>query len=118
MEWMEWMEWMDGVDLIICLAIWTLCKRWLPLSCAELLAISIASRNRLRFASLLEPIFEDFGGQNGRRNSIFEPCFAILFSNAFLHRFLCDFWRLETSKISISPRREHDFYKFHVFKKD
>ena len=39
---------MDGVDLIICLAVWTLYKRRFPLTCDDLLASCIASRNRLR----------------------------------------------------------------------
>ena len=65
-EWMDgWMDgqmdgWMDGwldlEDLIICVAIWTLYKRCAPLPSGDLLAISIASRNRLRSTSLLEGI--------------------------------------------------------------
>ena len=51
---------MDGVDLIICLAIWTLYKPWGPLPCDDLLAVSIASRNRLRSTSLFGAISQDF----------------------------------------------------------
>jgi len=51
---------LDGEDLIICVAIWTLHKLWLPLTCDGLLAISIASRNRLRAASLRGAMLEDF----------------------------------------------------------
>ena len=67
-----WMDgWMGGqtggrndeVDLTIimmCLlvAIWTLYKRCGPLTCDDLRAGSIASRNSLRSASLLGAIFE------------------------------------------------------------
>ena len=51
---------MDGVDLIICIAIWTLYKRCPPLLSDDFLAISIASRNRLRSASLFGAISKDF----------------------------------------------------------
>ena len=51
---------MDGEDLIICVAIWTLYKRCLPLIFDDLLAICIASRNRLRSASLFGAISKDF----------------------------------------------------------
>ncbi len=77
----------------------------------------MASQNKLRSTSLWEAIFEAFGGQNGRKNSMCEPFFSMFFTNAFLHRFLLDFWSLETLKIAVSPRREHDFYKIDVFKK-
>ena len=52
--------WMDGVDLIICVAIWTLYKGRLPLTCGELLAVCIASLNKLRSASLFGAISKDF----------------------------------------------------------
>ena len=60
-----WMDgsmdaWMDGVDLIICLAIWTLYKRRFPLTSDDFLASSIASRNRLRSTSLFGAISKDF----------------------------------------------------------
>ena len=79
--------------------------------------ISIASRNRLRFASLLRPIFEDFGGPNGPQNSIFKPLFSMLFRNAFSYRILIDFWRLRTAKIAILLKENNDFCKIGVFDK-
>ena len=54
-------QWMDGEDLIICVAIWTLYKRRPPLLSDDLRVRCIASRNRLRFASLRGAIFRDFG---------------------------------------------------------
>ena len=53
--------WRDGEDLIICLAIWTLYKRRPPLRCDYFRAVSIASRNKLRFTSLFGGILMDFG---------------------------------------------------------
>ena len=88
--------WMDGEDLITCVAIWTPYKRRPPLISDDLRAISMASRNRLRSASIFEAILEVFGGQNGRRNSISEAFFSMFFLIVFWHRFLVDFWRLET----------------------
>ena len=82
---------MDGEDLIICIAIWTLYKLWRPLISDEVRVISIASLNKLRFTSLLGPIFKDFGRPNGFPNSIFEAFFSMLFFNAFEHRILVDF---------------------------
>ena len=109
--------WMDGEDLIICIAIWTLYKRRLPLSSDDLLAVSIASRNELRSASLFGSIFEVLGGQHGRKNRRSGLIFAMLFLNAFLYRFRLDFLRLRTLKIELSPRREHNFCKIDVFQK-
>ena len=94
--WMDGWIGMDGEDLIICLAIWTLYKRWFPLVSDDLRVSCIASRNRLRSASLFGTMFEDFGGRNGRQNSTFEVFFPMVFSNAFLHQFFVDFWRPET----------------------
>ena len=77
--------WMDGVDLIICLAIWMLYKRRLPLTSAEARAICIASRNKLRFTLFFGAISEDFGGQNECKNSIFEPFFCdVIFECVFV----------------------------------
>ena len=42
---------------------------------------------------------------------------VMLFSNMFLDGFLIDFGTFRTSKIELSPRREHDFHKIDVFKK-
>ena len=70
----------DQEDLIICVAIWTLYKLWVPLTSDDLRVGSIASRNKLRFTSLLKPIFQDFGGPNGLPNLIFE---AFLFDVIF-----------------------------------
>ena len=109
---------MDGVDLIICIAIWTLYKRRLPLIFAEARAICIASRNELRPASLFGSIFEVLGGQHGRRNPIFELLFSMFFLISFLHRFLIEFWRLETKKIAIFLWKNNDFHKISFFDKD
>ena len=54
-------------------------------------ASCIASRNKLRLASLFGAILEVLGGQNRCPNSIFEPFFSMSFSKAFLHRNLVDF---------------------------
>ena len=39
----------DGEDLIICIAIWTLYKLWVPLLCDDLRVRSIAPQNEFRF---------------------------------------------------------------------
>ena len=109
--------WMDGEDLIICVAIWTLYKRRRPLVSADLRASCIASRNKLRFASLCGAILEVLGGQNGSPDRIFELFFPMLFSIAFLHRFSIYFLRLRTSKIAIFLRKNNDFCKIGVFYK-
>ena len=109
--------WMDGEDLIICLALRTLYKRWFPLICDDFPTICIASRNRLRFASLLGGILDGFGGQNGRKNRRSGLFFSMLFSNASLHRFFLDFWRFETLKIVIFPRKNKIFAKSAFSKK-
>ena len=112
---------MDGEDLIICVAIWTLYKLWVPLTSNELRMnrgmISIASRNKLRLTSLFKAIWEAFGGQNKRQNRGLRRLFAMFFSNAFWHRFLFEFWRLETWKIAILLRKNKDFSKIDVFEK-
>ena len=109
---------MDGVDLIICIAIWMLYKLCRPLTSDELRVVSIASQNKLRFTSLLGPIFKDFGRPNGFPNSIFEAFFSMLFFIAFEHPILVDFSRLRTRKIVIFPRENNDFCKIGVFDKD
>ena len=58
-----------------------------------------------------------FGGQHGRQNWWSGLVFAMLFLNSFLYRFRLDFLRLRTSKIELSPRREHSFCKTDVFQK-
>ena len=73
----SWMDGcMDGEDLIICVAIWTLYKLWVPLTSDEFRMIPIASRNKLRFTSLLGSIFKDFGSPNGFPNSVFKVLFS------------------------------------------
>ena len=101
-----WMDgWMDGEDLIICVAIWTLHKLWLPLICDGSLAVCIALRNRLSSASLFGAISKDFGailgGPNGRHTWYLGGSLAMLFSTAFWHRFNMDFSRLQTLKIIV-----------------
>ena len=93
-------------------------KRRAPLTSDEVQVISIASRNRLRLASLFEAIFEVFRSQNGGRNPIFEPFFSMLFWNAFWYRFWLDFLRPKSWKIAISLRQNNDFCKIGVFDKN
>ena len=82
---------MYGVDLIICLAIWTLYKRWFPLVSDEVRAILIASRNRLRSTSLLEGIlkvFEAILKGCGRPKCTPNVVFRRLFGDVFFDRVL------------------------------
>ena len=104
-------------DLIICMAIWTLYKLCAPLTSDEFRVIPIASRNKLRFTSLLGPIFEDFGGPTGPQKSIFKLLFSMIFRNAFSYRILIDFWRLRTAKIAILLKENNDFCKIDEFDK-
>ena len=97
---------MNEEDLIICIAIWTLYKLWRPLISDELREISIASRNKLRFTSLLGPIFKDFGNPNGLPNAILEAFFLMLFFNAFEHPILVEAPNQKTSNF---PRRKQLF---------
>ena len=91
-------EWMDGVDLIICLAFWMVYKRRLPLICDDLLASCIASRNKLRFTSLFEPILEAFRGPNGSQNRLLGSFFSMLFLNAISASIFVRFGEAATSK--------------------
>ena len=112
-----WGRSMDGEDLIICVARLVVQKLCAPLISDDSGVISIASRNKLRFTSLLGPIFEDFGGPTGPENSMFELFFSMLFRNAFSYRILIDFWRLRTAKIAILLKENNDFCKIGVFDK-
>ena len=109
---------MNEEDLIICIAIWTLYKLWPPLISDDLREISIASQNKLRFTSLLGPIFKDFATPNGLPNSIFEAFCSMLFFIAFGHPILADFLRLQTKKIVIFSKENNDFCKICVFDKN
>ena len=84
--------WMDGVDLIICLAIWTLYKRWVPLTCDDLLAGSISSRNRLRFTSFFGGIFMDFGKVLEPKIEAKIDFWEVFLRSFFRARFGIDFW--------------------------
>ena len=64
----QWLGWwvgdrrsMDREGLIICIAIWTLYKLGGLSTCGEVREVPIASRNKLRSASLWQAIFKDFG---------------------------------------------------------
>ena len=93
------MDGLDGEDLIICLAKWTLYKRWGPLTCDDFRAISIASRNRRRFTSLWGSILDVFGailGGFGRPTwepkstlgrLFFDLCFECVFASIFCRCF-------------------------------
>ena len=101
---------MDGVDLIICLAIWTLYKRRLPLTSDDFLAICIASRNRLRSTSLCNAFYLDFGGVWGgfwrpkrRPKSIFERFFFDVFRDGVLASILVGFLEAWTLKNHQKP---------------
>ena len=107
----------ERADLILWKTRETVAKLWVPLTSAALRARSIASQNRVRLASLLEAIFNDFGNQNGHKNRCWGLFFSRSFSNAFSHRILLVFWKLRTLKIELPPRREHDFHKTDVFEK-
>ena len=102
--WMDrWMDgWTDGrtdgEDLIICVALWTLYKRRPPLLSDDLRAICIASRNRLRSASLCGAIFRDFGAIFGSfgsytqtPKSIFGSFFAMFLFECVLASIFCRF---------------------------
>ena len=52
---------MDREDRIICVAFLVIQKLWPPLICDDLRVVSIASENKLHFASLLGAIFRDLG---------------------------------------------------------
>ena len=75
------------------------------MTCDNLRVISIASRTRLRLASLFGLIFVDFESQNGCQNLIFAIFFSMFFWIVFLHRFLLEFWKLETRKIAVLIRK-------------
>ena len=94
--------------------VWTLYKLCRPLISAAVREMSIASRNKLRFTSLLGPIFMDFGNPNGIPNLFARLFFSALFFNAFEHRILMDFWKLRIRKITIFPGENYDFCKMGV----
>ena len=89
-----------------------------PLICYKVRMIPIASRNKLRFTSLLGPIFKNFGRPNGLPNSIFEAFFSTLVFIAFEHPIWVDFSRVRTRKIAIFFKKNNDFYKIGFFDKD
>ena len=108
----------DRDDLIIWVAILAIQKLWGPLICDDFRVGSIASRNRLRLASLFGAILVVLGNQNRCPNSILEPFFSMSFSKAFWHRNLVDFWRLKTRKIAIFFWKNNDFHKISFFDTD
>ena len=112
---------MDGEDLIICLAIWTLYKHRPPLTCDGLLAVSIASRNKLRSTSLLEAILRVFEAILGgfRRpkltpNMVFRRFFGDVFFDSILASILHG---SKTEKSLSFHRKINDFHKFDVIGK-
>ena len=84
--------WMDREDLIICVAIWTLYKRRLPLTCVDLLAGSIASRKRLRLTSLCGGILVDFGSFLEPKIEAKIDLWEVFLRSFFRARFGIDFW--------------------------
>ena len=108
----------DRVDLIICRAILVANTLRPQLISDDFRAVPMASRNQLCFASLLGAILMVFGGQNGRRNRCWSPFFSMSFLHTSLYRFRFDFLKIRTLKIEPPPRREHDFCKIDVDKKN
>ena len=101
---------MDGEDLIICVAIWTLYRRRLPLTSDDLLTICIASRNRLRprprfFASRLDfgAILGGFGRPKWKPKSIFGRFFFDVFFECVLASILGGFLKAQDLKINDFP---------------
>ena len=86
-------------------------KLWPPLTFDDSGGSSIASRNKLRLASLFGAILVVLGGQNRCPKPILELFFAMPFSKAFWHRNFVDFWKLETRKIAISSGKTMIFTK-------
>ena len=102
---------MDGEDLIICLAIWTLYKRRRPLLSVDFLAVSIASRNKLRSTSLLEAILRVFEAILGgfRRpkltpNLVFRRFFGDVFFDIVLASILHGFLEARNLKNHCFPK--------------
>jgi len=62
-------------------------------------------------------ILGGFGRPKWRPKSIFGRFFGMFFSKAILASNFDRIFRLETLKIAISSRREHDFHKIDVFEK-
>ena len=67
--------------------------------------------------SILGGFWKGFGSPTWSQNRFLGRFFRGFFQARFWHRFWTNFWKLETLKIAISSRREHDFYKIDVFKK-
>ena len=120
-----WMDgWMDGVDLIICLAIWTLYKPRLPLTFGDFLAVPMASRNKLRSTPLPGGISKDFGGLSGgfgKPNRSPKSIFRRFVFNAFFERVLewipGRFWRGRNMKNSDFPKGKQRFLQNQHFRK-
>ena len=89
-------------------------KRWALLTSDEVLAISIASRKELRFTSLWQPIFKDFGGPNGFANSIFQVFFDMIFRCVWASNFN-RFLEAPNQKNSNFPCRKQWFLQNRVF---
>ena len=116
---------MDGEDLIICLAVWTLYKRWVPLTCDDLLAISIASRNELRFKTLLGAIRVDFGRFWEAKPEAKIEFWEVFLRCVFRMRFGVDFGRIfgdskpeKSIKTMVFPMVFAIFHKIDVFEKN
>ena len=115
---------MDGEDLIICLAIWTLYKRRLPLVCAELRVPCIASRNELRFKTLLGAIRVDFGRFWEAKPEAKIEFWEVFLRCVFRMRFGVDFGRIfgdskpeKSIKTIVFPMVFAIFHKIDVFEK-
>ena len=86
---------MNQEDLIICLARLVVQKLWVPLISDDFRAVSIASRNRLRFASVCEAISEDFGRFREAKIDAkidFEAIFLDVFLNRVFASIFYRFW--------------------------
>ena len=58
-----------------------------------------------------------FWQAKSKPKSVFATFFPSFYSSAFRDRIFVVFWKRRTSKIMLSPRREHDFNKIDVFEK-
>ena len=117
-------EWMNEEDLIICVALWTLYKRWGPLISDDFRAGCIASRNQTRSRLRLFASRVDFGGTWGgfgrpkwRLKSIFGRPFAMPSPSALLNRFFGLFLKSEPWFFCAQPVFCKDFHQIDVFEK-
>ena len=101
--------------------------RWFPALGGEVRALGGDFHSSYFSSFFLNAIFVDFSRfcwfwgicwqAKWKPKSIFVTFSPTFFSSAFWDRIFVVFWKLRTSKIMLSPRREHDFHKIDVFEK-